>query len=224
MRSLRFLLTEEGRISGRLGERPNEEWLELLRSAGRDSAIDELRLILIRGLRFALKEIPGRTHALEQVEDFAQEGLLRILDNLDSFRGESRFTTWAQKIALRVAFSELRRKRWENTSLDSLLSSGPRPDTAANLFPDPAPSPEEHTSHRMAATIVTAIINNELTALQREAIQAIVLHGVPMEEAARQMRTNRNALYKLLHDARKKVRAELARRGLKAEQIIAELG
>lgn len=223
MRSLRLLLTAEKHISGKLGERPNEEWLEMLQGPDRDRAIHELRIVLVRGLRFGLKETLGRKGALEHIEDFAQEGLLKILDNLDSFRGESRFTTWAQKIVMRVAFSELRRKRWENTSLDQLLSSESRPGHPTNRFPDTAPSPEEHTSNRMAATLVTTIINNELTELQRTALQAIILHEMPMEEVARQMGTNRNALYKLLHDARKKVRTELERRGLEVEQIIAEL-
>lgn len=223
MRSLRLLLTAERRISGKLGERSNEEWLEMLHGPDRDRAITELRIVLVRGLRFGLKETLGKKGALEQIEDFAQEGLLRILDNLDSFRGESRFTTWAQKIVMRVAFSELRRKRWENTSLDHLLSSDTRRGLTTNHFPDPNPSPEEHTSHRIAATLVTTIIDNELTDLQRNALHAIVLHGMPMEEVAKQMGTNRNALYKLLHDARKKVRTELERRGLEVEQIIAEL-
>lgn len=223
MRSLRLLLTAERRISGKLGERPNHEWLEMLHGPERDRAISELRIVLVRGLRFGLKEILGKKGALEQIEDFAQEGLLKILGNLDSFRGESRFTTWAQKIAMRVAFSELRRKRWGNTSLDHMLSSGTRRSHPTNHFPDPNPSPEEYTSHRMAATLVTTIIDNELTDLQRNALQAIVLQGMPMEEVAEQMGTNRNALYKLLHDARKKVRTELERRGLEVEQIIAEL-
>ncbi|MCB0712462.1 MAG: sigma-70 family RNA polymerase sigma factor [Ignavibacteriae bacterium] len=222
MRSLRLLFTEEGQYTHQLSERTNQEWVDALQGPEREQAIEELRLVLVRGLRFGLKGILGRKGAIEQIEDFVQDSLLRILDNLDSFRGESRFTTWAQKIAMRVAFSELRRKQWENVSLDQLVSSDPRDSSSPVTFPDPAPDPEHIASGRMAVELVSSIIDNELTELQQTALKAIIIHRVPMDEVARQLGTNRNALYKLLHDARKKVRTELEKRGLTPDDILAE--
>ena len=88
------------RVRGRrftVKERGNDEWLAALRGSQKDDALADLRLLLVRGLRAALH---GRTSGIEpSIEDFVQEALIRILDNLDSFRGESRFTVWAQKIA-----------------------------------------------------------------------------------------------------------------------------
>lgn len=223
MRSLGLLLTEEGRTSNKLSERSNQEWLDKLQGPDRNEAIQELRLVLVRGLRYGLRSTLGKKGALEQVEDFVQDALLRIIDNLDSFRGESRFTTWAQKIAMRVAFSELRRKRWENVSLDELLAPENRGGSTLPQIPDTAPNPEEATSSHLTVELITNIIDNDLTELQRNALQTIIMQGVPMEEVARKLNTNRNALYKLLHDARKKVKSELAKRGLDPDEILAEL-
>ena len=96
-------------------ERNNEEWLAALRGPEKEAALGDLRGLLVRGLRAALH---GRVGGVEpSVEDFVQEALLKILDNLDSFRGESRFTVWAQKICVRTAFAEMRRSRWRDVSL-----------------------------------------------------------------------------------------------------------
>ena len=222
MRSLQLLFSDERRYIYHLSERSNEEWLEALCGHEKEKAIEELRLLLVRGLHYGLKGILGRKGAVEQIEDFVQDGLIRILDNLDSFRGESRFTTWAQKIALRVAFSELRRKQWENISLDQLLSSDSSSNTPTLSFPDGSPDPESLTSGRIAVELITFIIDNDLTELQRNALKSIIIHRIPMDEVARQLGTNRNALYKLLHDARKKVRTELEKRGLTPDDILAE--
>ena len=95
--------------AGDAPERSNPEWVAALRGPDRDAALGELRAILVRGLRFALAgRVPGDLDAF--VEDIAQEALLRILHGLDGFRGESRFTTWAQKIAIHVAPTDLRRR------------------------------------------------------------------------------------------------------------------
>jgi RNA polymerase sigma-70 factor, ECF subfamily len=91
-------------------ERTNEQWLTELRGPERDRALADLRVVLVRGLKVALR---GRVRqGLEEAaEDFAQEALIKILAGLDTFRGESRFTTWAQKIAVLTASTELRRRR-----------------------------------------------------------------------------------------------------------------
>jgi RNA polymerase sigma-70 factor (ECF subfamily) len=91
-----------------------------LRGPQKGAALADLRLVLLRGLRAALG---GRTSGVVglSVEDCVQEALIKILDNLDSFRGESRFTVWAQKIAVRVAFAEMRRRKWRDVSLEEAI-------------------------------------------------------------------------------------------------------
>src|SRR5277367_335614 len=97
----------------------HDDWLERLRpaEAGRDAALEELRGILVRGL---MRALGSRGGGAAFVEDVAQEALLRILDSLNSFEGRSRFTTWAMTIAIRIGISELRRKRFQDVSLEQL--------------------------------------------------------------------------------------------------------
>ncbi len=103
--------------------RTNEEWLSDLRGENQDLAIEDLRRVLTRGLIYALSSRIS-TDLEAQVDDFVQDSILRILDKMDTFRGESRFTTWAQKVAVRVAFTEMRRQRWKNISLEMLFWAG----------------------------------------------------------------------------------------------------
>ncbi len=205
-----------------MGERTNEQWVSALRGAERDKAIADLRVLLVRGLRSALNRHSGVSDSA--IEDFAQEALIKILDNLDSFRGDSRFTTWSQKIGVRVAFTELRRKEWRNVSLQEITD---RYDTAgreARTFADSQPSPEDLATQQVMFDTVRRLIYEELTERQREAIVAVMLGGMPLEEAARRMNTNRNALYKLLHDARKKLRKCLISEGISLQDVRAVFG
>ena len=100
-------------------ERTNEQWLTELRGPNPDEPLSDLYDLLVRGLRAALGGRVGGADA--DIEDFAQEALLKIMSNLDSYRGESRFTTWAKKIAMNVALTELKRRRWRDVSLQDLL-------------------------------------------------------------------------------------------------------
>ena len=102
-------------------DRLNREWLEELSSPQNEEALADLRILVAKGLRYSLLNRVDSSQLEELVEDFTQDSLLRIMDNLDSFRGESKFVTWAAKIAVNVAFSELRRKRWKDVSMEALL-------------------------------------------------------------------------------------------------------
>ena len=157
-----------------------------------------------------------------QAEDFAQEALLKILEQLDSFRGESRFTTWAHKIAVRVALTELRRKRWRDVSLDSLITS--LPDTPAMEFPDSAPGPSQIAGKKAVLALLHRYIDRELTARQRQALLAVGIYGMPLEEVARRMGSTRNALYKLLHDARRRLKRKLTADGFTPEHLLQVFG
>lgn len=199
----------------------NDEWVDLLSGEPDNEALETLRALLVRGLRYTLSSrVNSNLDAL--VEDFTQEALLKILDKLDSFRGESQFTTWAQKIAVRVALTELRRKRWKDTSLDALTTSA---DGTSILEPailsDPGPSPEDQTSQQGMIYLVQKMIAEELTERQRQAIVAVMLEGKPMDVVAAEMNTNRNALYKLIHDARLRLKRKLSEAGITADEVLA---
>jgi RNA polymerase sigma-70 factor (ECF subfamily) len=202
-------------------ERTNEEWLAALRGPERDEALADLRVFLVRGLRYALAGRSGVDEAT--LEDFAQDALLRILKGLNSFRGESRFTTWAQKIAVNVAFTELRRRHWQDVSLDDV---GVREDTdfIPETLADPSAGPEQQALQGTMLSTLRRIIATELTDKQRQALVAARIHGMPLEEIARRMGTNRNALYKLLHDARQRLKKRLLAEGLSSQDVLAAFG
>ena len=202
-------------------QRTNEEWLEALRGPQHDKALADLRALLLRGLRAALL---GKGKVSEaDLEDFGQVALLKIMAALDSFRGESRFTTWAYRIAIRVAFSELRRRRWRDVSLDDLTAS-PDSNFIPDTLADPAADPEQQTIQHMVLDTMRRVIAEDLTDKQRQALVAVRVHGMPLAEVARRMGTNRNALYKLLYDARQRLQKELSAKGLPPEEVLAAFG
>jgi len=198
--------------------RTNQEWLSDLRGDHQDQAIEDLRYVLTRGLTYALSS-RIKTDLESQVDDFVQDAILRILDKMDTFRGESRFTTWAQKVAVRVAFTEMRRQRWKDISLEDLLpeDSG---DYTPLVLSDPSPDPEKQTAQNMMLETIDGLLKDDLTDLQRTALLAIIHGGMPIEEVAIRMNTNRNALYKLLHDARKQMKARLLEKGLTLQDVL----
>ena len=202
-------------------ERTNQEWLAALRGPRHDKALADLRALLVRGLGYALAGRPGVDDSA--LEDFAQEALLKILAGLDSFRGESRFTTWAQKIAVHVAFTELRRHRWRDVSLDEMTGS-PDADFIPDTLADPSAGPEQQAIQRMLLSTLRRIIATELTDKQRQALVAVRIHGMPLEEVARRMGTNRNALYKLLHDARQRLKKRMMAEELSPQDMLAAFG
>ena len=192
----------------------NEAWLEALRGPGRDEALQQLRAILVRGLQAVLAQrVPGRAEAL--AEDFAQEALLKILESLDTFRSESRFTTWAQKIAVRIAFTELRRKRWQDVSLESMTE---HVELAPALAIDDTASPAQQAEQHAIFETLRRLIDEALTDKQWMAMTA-ELGGMPLEEIVRRMDSNVNAVYKLLHDARKRLKRGLETAGYAAEDV-----
>ena len=197
---------------------PNETWLLALQGEerARDHALSDLSQILIRGLEAVLR--PRVDHQAEAMaQDVAQEAMMRILDRLDTFRGESRFTTWAQKVAVRMALTKLRRKRWNNVQLSD-LSDGK--NVLRDLMQDHHRSPDEEAGMKMAMDAVLQSIENDLTDRQRGAMQAVVLEGMPLEEVAKRMGSTRNALYKLMHDARHRLKRTLKQRGINPADIL----
>jgi RNA polymerase sigma-70 factor (ECF subfamily) len=208
-------------------ERTNEEWLKALRSTGaqRDDALADLHRILNLGLQRGLL---GRvdTSAPEfatMAEDFVQDSLLKILDKLDTFAGRSKFTTWAHKITVHIALTELRRKRWQDSSLDQLTEREDGEYTPSYTA-DPSPTPENTAERNDMLSRVNRIIEEELTDKQRTVMKSAVIQGQPAAVVAREMDMNPNAVYKLLHDARLRLKRRLEEEGLTPADVIAVFG
>jgi RNA polymerase sigma-70 factor (ECF subfamily) len=149
-------------------------------------------------------------------EDCAQEALVAILGHLDEFRGDSRFTTWAYKFAVNIALVAARREGWKRVSLDALLQS----DAVASIDAALGSDPDRSAQRTEAWAAVREVIEGGLTERQRQALTAVVLQDVPLDELVRHWGSNRNAVYKLLHDARRKVKAHLQARGLDPDEIL----
>ena len=207
--------------------RTNEEWRRELESVGAEqsAALEDLRSYLLRAALYSLNQSAhGLTHltpdAIEQLaEDCAQDALLAILKQLPEFRGDSRFTTWAYQFAVNIALTTARRESWKQVSLDQIfddsdLPQWPIPDDSADLDPDRAARRNE------VWTVMREVIDRDLTDRQRQVLKAIVFDEVPMDEVARLLASNRNAVYKLLHDTRRKLKARLEARGFGVPDIL----
>ncbi len=205
--------------------RTNEAWLSDLRSAGpeREAALEDLRVIIQKGLPYALSRwlSPDQPQFSALIDEVTQETLLRVLDQLDTFEGRSQFTTWVHKIAVRIALTELRRKRWENVSLEELVE-GEESFPMGNLMMDQqTTTPEEQVEGADMMHRLQRMIAEELTDKQRQAMIAIAIKGMPFEEVARRMGTNRNALYKMMHDTRLRLKQRLSQEGLSVDDVLA---
>jgi RNA polymerase sigma-70 factor (ECF subfamily) len=205
-----------------MDKRTNEEWIADLRAGGdqQAQALEDLRAIILRGLPYAIagRLDPNSPESKALAEEVVQETLLRVLDNLDSFEGRSQFTTWAHKIAVRAALTELRRVRWREVPLPEMgMNDGE--DNSYRELPDDQASPEDQVDRKDMMMRINRLIMEELTEKQRKALTAI-MEGFPVEEAAQRLGMNRNALYKLMHDARLQLKKRLAQEGFTPQQVL----
>lgn len=209
-------------------DRSNEEWLADLRSSDEQqtAAIDDLRERVKRSIYYYLSQERSDLRDLAQkelvtmAEDLAQDAVLRVMDNLDNFRGESRFTTWANKIAVRLAISELRRARYKDFSLDSLTADGDFLSADASIVGEAPPNPERAAERDDVVDRIDAAMKEALTDRQYRALVAVALKGVPMDVVAEQLDTNRNALYKLIYDARRNLKNYMESQGLSTDYML----
>lgn len=211
-------------------ERSNDQWLSDLEgtSEAQSAALEDLRQRLQRGIFYYLsRERSDLSHLPTQeinhmAEDLAQDATLRVMENLGSFRGDSRFTTWATKIAVRVAISDLRRARYKDYSLDDLTAEGDTlPAGATNSITGaPTIGPESETERADVMQKINRAMQEALTERQHKALVAVAIQDVPLDTLAEEMGTNRNALYKLLHDARRKLRSHLESQGLTTQYML----
>ena len=212
-----------------MDNRSNEEWLEALRNkdaAAQSVALESLRQRLRRSIFFYLShdrsDLRGlASNELEQMaEDLAQDATLRVMANLDNFRGESRFTTWAIKIAIRLAISDLRRARYKDFSLDELTADGDLLPATTRLVSEPTPTPEKAAERDDVLDRIELALEEALTERQYQALVAVALKGIPMDVLAERMGSNRNALYKLIHDARRKLKLHLEAQGMSTDYMM----
>ena len=191
-----------------------QDWPSRLRDNSepvRDQAIESLRVYLVRGLT---KSLTHRYGGRVDVNDVAQEALLKILDSLDSFGGRSKFETWAMSIAIRIGISELRRKYYRTVSLGALANNGVQFD-----LPDSKTAGETNQEEQRSMIILLQrLIEDTLSDRQRMAIRG-TLAGLSVEVIAERLSSNRNAVYKLVHDARLRLRHGFEHAGVTAEEI-----
>ncbi len=208
-----------------MGKRTNEEWLADLRDAdgGRDEALAELHRLVLAGLPYALGRwlSPDDPRFPALIEEVAQETCLRVLARLDSFAGRSQFTTWVHTLAIHSALTELRRAKWQEVSLDELLD-GKEGEDAQRDPADGGPRVEQLAERGEALVLLRRILENDLTSRQRAAIVGLIVRGVSMDQMAALLGTDRNALYKLLHDARLKMKRALEKEGLSPGEVLAD--
>jgi RNA polymerase sigma-70 factor, ECF subfamily len=191
-----------------VGTDDSEAWLAALRGPAsvRDEAIAALHALLLRGAHFELNRRRGMLDHVPPGErgdlatEAADDALVAILAKLDSFRGASRFTTWAYKFVLLETAVKARRRAWHGREV--ALGSDEMP-----LPHDPGPSVQELVEGGELLREIGEAIQTELTPHQREVLCALALNGVPIDVLAERLATTRGALYKTLHDARRKLRA-----------------
>lgn len=191
-------------------------WLEELRSSDddiRDCAISRLRGLLLPGLSKSLNNRYGQPFF---AEDIVQDALLKILSSLDQFEGRSRFTTWAMTVATRIGISSLRRKYHRDVSMEAFRGGedGYQIEIAVESGLGDSDLQERH---ELLATLQN-LIDNELTEKQRLAMRAF-LAGFSTDGIAERVGTNRNAVYKLIHDARNKLKQGLENAGVSADDV-----
>jgi RNA polymerase sigma-70 factor, ECF subfamily len=209
--------------------RTNEDWLHDLREDGmtQEQAIADLQNILLRTVLYIFNRNVGDLNALARddilklAEDCAQEALIAILNHLADFRGESKFTTWAYKFAVNIALMTARRERWRGVSLDQLSSSEDGTSFEwATLEKTPGLTLDQSAMQNEVSKIIQEVIQRDLTEKQRRVLIMMVFNEVPMDEVVRELGTNRNAVYKLLHDARRKLKSSLRSHGFEMGETL----
>lgn len=213
--------------------RTNEEWLNDLRADGavQQAAVSDLRDLLLRAALYFFSRNPGDLNRLGQdeimqrAEDCAQDALLAVMKHLSDFRGDSKFTTWAYKFAINIAMVAARRERWKGVSLDELAASDETSFSRALLEDTSATAaPEQSAAQMEIRKLLREVIEHELTEKQRQVLLLMVFNDVPLDEVVRHFGTNRNAVYKMLHDARRKMKIGLQARGFDIGETITLFG
>ncbi|HET6197499.1 MAG TPA: RNA polymerase sigma factor [Acetobacteraceae bacterium] len=204
-------VTQATVVSTSLLDPESRRWVEQLSQPPdrREAAVTALHAYLLRVARFELHR-RSRAHgnSVSELDDLAvqsaDDALMAILRKLDSYRGDSRFTTWAAKFAILEASVKSRRRAWQRTEITLDPDAWERFATAVG----PDAVEQDALLHDIGEGIRT-----RLTPHQREILVAVALDGVPIDVLAERLHSNRGAIYKTLHDARRNLRAYLSERG-----------
>lgn len=179
----------------------------------RDDAVRDLRDMLYRGLAKSLSKGRGVDDAF--LEDIVQEASLKILDKLSQFEGRSKFRTWAVTIAVRTAVGRMRKREWQNVSLETVIRQA---EFEPPVTADDAEGREQFLRRSELLQKLKELIASDLTEKQWAALTA-ELGGMPLQQIADKLGSNTNSIYKLLHDARKKLRRGLEAAGFTLDQV-----
>jgi RNA polymerase sigma-70 factor (ECF subfamily) len=196
--------------------RDDDDWTSELASEDvslREDAVRDLRDMLLRGLSGSLTKFGRVDDAF--LEDIVQEASIKILEKLGDFEGRSRFRTWAVTIAVRTAVSKMRKRDWKHISLES-VTAGAKFDPRAAI--DSSEAVDQTNSRSELLNKLKDLIDSELTDKQWTAITA-ELGGMPLPLIAEKLGSNTNSIYKLLHDARKKLRGGLESAGFTIDDV-----
>jgi RNA polymerase sigma-70 factor (ECF subfamily) len=201
----------------------SSNWLRDLSATGavRDEAVGRLHALLLRATRFEVARrrpmLPHlRGNDLDDIaHQAASDALMSVMARLDDFRGASRFTTWAYKFGLLEAAVKLRRRAWQGREV-------PLEPETWSVFSSPELEPADEAEQSELLGALQHAIQAALTPHQRRVLVALTINGVPIDVLAERLNTNRNALYKTLHDARRKLRRQLEDSGLALDAWLGE--
>jgi RNA polymerase sigma-70 factor (ECF subfamily) len=208
--------------------RSTEVWLKDLNTSGDQQveAIADLREILLRGSLYSLNRNlndignPNQNEVLQLAEDCAQEALIAVLAHLHEFRGESKFTTWAYKFSINISLVAARREWRKGVSLDQLMDYS-EPVEWLSLEHQDLSNPDHSLLQQEVFETIRGTIRDELTEKQRQVLKWIVFDEVPMDVVVQHLRSNRNNVYKILHDARLKLKRNLLMQGFGTDDAMA---
>ena len=213
---------EEAIASVVVSDPSDGEWVKLLSTPGpgHDDALQRLHELLLRATRQQVSRMQpvlsdiGRVRQDDIVNQAADEAMVSLLGKLSTFEGRSRFSTWAYKFGILQAAVEVNRNIWRHREvpLDDVREP---PSTGA--------SPEQFLEAADFSTAVGAAIEQTLTDHQRRVVLALLVDDVPIDVLAERLGSSRNALYKTLHDARKRLRANLTAAGFLPAAMTPEL-
>lgn len=208
--------------------RSNQEWFDALSNQGmqQGEALEELRRLLLRAALFTLVthltdlQEMSENERVALAEECAQEALMAVLGRLGDFRGDSKFTTWVYKFGVNIALSRARRWRWKQVSLDDLADDEGTLDWLQRNERFQTADSEQPVRQKEVVEVIREVLRTQLTPRQRQALKLIAFDNVPMDVVVQRLDSNRNAVYKSLHDARLKIKQQLIQRGYNLAEVM----
>lgn len=208
--------------------RSNQEWFDALSNQGmqQGEALEELRRLLLRAALYTLVthltdlQEMSENERVALAEECAQEALMAVLGRLGDFRGDSKFTTWVYKFGVNIALSRARRWRWKQVSLDDLADDEGTLDWLQRNERFQTADSEQPVRQKEVVEVIREVLRTQLTPRQRQTLKLIAFDNVPMDVVVQRLDSNRNAVYKSLHDARLKIKQQLIQRGYNLAEVM----